>query len=200
MMSETTNCLESRQDEMGLAVPDVRQPLELKVGEHYVYRKHGVVVVTGMQDVTLGEITVRCVVASLVRSKLTITMPDSSVNLLSLRPLSTEDEMEKALRIISSGGTKLKGMWNRRAKEYEDKIHSGDVRLTAEVVRDLVKNIDDVERSYSERMICEAAIERLADEMAIIYGISMNEAKQRVTELAKQKVRFVEIKKASSDA
>ena len=57
-------------------------------------------------------------------------------------------------------------MWSRRAQEYEQKINSGDLIAIAEVVRDLHRNDDQREQSYSERQLYEAALERLTREVA----------------------------------
>jgi CarD family transcriptional regulator len=57
-------------------------------------------------------------------------------------------------------------MWSRRAQEYEAKINSGDPIAIAEVVRDLHRNADQPEQSYSERQMYQAALERLAREYA----------------------------------
>ncbi len=59
-------------------------------------------------------------------------------------------------------------MWSRRAQEYEAKINSGDPVAIAEVVRDLHRNADQPDQSYSERQIYEAALERLAREVAAV--------------------------------
>ena len=62
-------------------------------------------------------------------------------------------------------------MWSRRAQEYEQKINSGDLISIAEVVRDLHRNDDQREQSYSERQLYEAALERLTREVAAVNGI-----------------------------
>ena len=59
-------------------------------------------------------------------------------------------------------------MWSRRAQEYEQKINSGDLIAIAEVVRDLHRNDDQREQSYSERQLYEAALERLTREVAAV--------------------------------
>jgi len=61
-------------------------------------------------------------------------------------------------------------MWSRRAQEYEQKINSGDLIAIAEVVRDLHRNDDQREQSYSERQLYEAALERLTREIAAVAG------------------------------
>ena len=71
-----------------------------------------------------------------------------------------------------------RGMWSRRAKEYESKINSGNIILVAEVVRDLHKNVDDPDRSYSERVIYESALNRLSSEYAAIQNVDQNKASE----------------------
>jgi hypothetical protein len=89
---------------------------------------------------------------------------------------------------LRSGVKKLKGMWSRRAQEYETKINSGDIMLLAEVLRDLTRDIEDGDRSYSERIIYETAVHRLAAEYAVIYGIEFEEAKDKIISTAKDKL------------
>ena len=67
-------------------------------------------------------------------------------------------------------------MWSRRAQEYENKINSGNPVAIAEVVRDLHRNENLAEQSYSERQIYEQALNRLASEYAVCNKVSSEEA------------------------
>ena len=71
-------------------------------------------------------------------------------------------------------------MWSRRAQEYEAKINSGDLLLIAEVVRDLHRAEGQPEQSYSERQIYEAALERMAREVAAVEELDSAAALERV--------------------
>jgi len=71
-------------------------------------------------------------------------------------------------------------MWNRRAQEYEAKINSGDPVSIAEVVRDLHRNAGQPDQSYSERQIYEAALDRLARELAAVERIDKDSATQKL--------------------
>ena len=64
----------------------------------------------------------------------------------------------------------------RRAQEYEAKINSGDLIAIAEVVRDLFRNENQPEQSYSERQLYEAALERMAREVATVNKTTDDEA------------------------
>ncbi|PID35290.1 MAG: CarD family transcriptional regulator, partial [Rhodobacterales bacterium] len=70
-----------------------------------------------------------------------------------------------------------------RAQEYEQKINSGDLIAIAEVVRDLHRNDDQREQSYSERQLYEAALERLTREVAAVGGGDELAAQKKVDEV-----------------
>jgi CarD family transcriptional regulator len=74
--------------------------------------------------------------------------------------------IEMALKTLKGRVRIKRTMWSRRAQEYEAKINSGDPIAIAEVVRDLHRNADQPEQSYSERQMYQAALERLAREYA----------------------------------
>ncbi len=67
-------------------------------------------------------------------------------------------------------------MWSRRAQEYEAKINSGDLVAIAEVVRDLYRSEAQPEQSYSERQLYEAALDRIAREIAVVQKLTETEA------------------------
>ena len=71
-------------------------------------------------------------------------------------------------------------MWSRRAQEYEAKINSGDPVSIAEVVRDLHRNADQPDQSYSERQIYQAAFDRLVRELAAVENIDEDAATQQL--------------------
>ena len=76
-------------------------------------------------------------------------------------------------------------MWSRRAQEYEAKINSGDPVSIAEVVRDLHRNADQPDQSYSERQIYQAALDRLVRELAAIEGMDEQAATERLHQVMK---------------
>ena len=74
-------------------------------------------------------------------------------------------------------------MWSRRAQEYEAKINSGDPVAIAEVVRDLHRNADQPDQSYSERQMYQAALDRLARELAAVDQVEHEAAVEKLETL-----------------
>jgi CarD family transcriptional regulator len=67
------------------------------------------------------------------------------------------------------------------AQEWQAKIDSGDPRVVAEVVRDLGRNAASDEGSFSERRLYEAALDRLAGEVAAVQGMGKDAAVATIT-------------------
>jgi CarD family transcriptional regulator len=93
--------------------------------------------------------------------------------------------MDIALTTLKGRSRTSRAMWSRRAQEYEAKINSGDPVSIAEVLRDLHRNAGQPDQSYSERQIYEAALDRLARELAAVEKIDRDAATQRLEDMLK---------------
>ncbi len=171
----------------------MKKNVEFKVGEYCVYKTHGVAQIKDIQTIELKDFKSRCLVLYFEKEKLTITVPESQIENMEIRKISSKAEMDEVFAILANGIKKIKGMWSRRAKEYEEKINSGDIHLIAEVIRDLTRDVEEADRSFSERMIYETAVYRLASEYAILMNISLEEATKKIIEVSKQRVKFTDI-------
>lgn len=165
-----------------------RSKVTFKVGDYAVYPSHGIGKIVGIEKASILGQDFSCYLMYFEKEKLTIKIPMNSAEKIGLRHLISKSQMDEVFIILRSGVKKLKGMWSRRAQEYETKINSGDIILLAEVLRDLTRDIEDGERSYSERIIYETAIYRLANEYSVIYGVEFEEAKEKVILTAKDKL------------
>ncbi|MDR1425852.1 MAG: CarD family transcriptional regulator [Rickettsiales bacterium] len=167
--------------------------LSFRVSDYCVYKTHGVAKITDIRDLKIAGVDTKCLILFFEKEKLTLSVPVRFKENGDIRKLATLEEMERVFDVLKSGTKKSKGMWSRRAKEYRDKINSGDVFQTAEVLRDLVRDVEEADRSYSERSIYDTAIYRLASEYAIIKKISYEEAEKNILEITKEKIKFSDI-------
>ncbi|MBS0236440.1 MAG: CarD family transcriptional regulator [Proteobacteria bacterium] len=154
---------------------------EFSVGDAVVYPAHGVGKITGEETQVIGGITMQLYVITFSEDRMILRVPKTKVEKSGLRHLSSTDELSQVLKILQ-GQAKIprRVMWSKRAQEYEAKINSGNPASIAEVVRDLHVNVDDPERSYSERVIYEMALERLIAEYAVAAAISKDDAKKTI--------------------
>lgn len=159
-----------------------------KVGCHVVYPTHGVGKIMAEETQMIGDVELRMLVISFERDKMTLRVPVHRASAAGLRPISNNDQMKKVFETLKSKARVSRGMWSRRAQEYESKINSGSVISVAEVVRDLHQNVDLSERSYSERMIYESALARLVGELAAAEGTDHKTATDKLMKLLRAKV------------
>ena len=147
-----------------------KQPTEKKIyniKDYVVYPKHGVGKITSIEKAKIGEIEINFYKVHIEKEKLTLSIPLNQQS--HLRPVSSINQVNKAITILKSKPKIKRTMWSRRAQEYDQKINSGKLYELAEVVRDLNKKTDTIaEQSYSERQLFEKAYERLKSEFEIV--------------------------------
>ncbi len=144
------------------------EKLEFKSGDYVVYPAHGVGRITGIESHTIAGMSVTLYAINFEKDRMVLKVPVSKVKNSGLRKLSSRDRIKAALETLAGKSRVRRVMWSRRAQEYEAKINSGDPVAIAEVVRDLHRTSDQPEQSYSERQIYQAALERLARELAAV--------------------------------
>lgn len=159
-----------------------------KVGNFVVYPTHGVGKIMAEETQMIGDIELRLLVINFEKDKMTLRVPMHRASAAGLRPISNADKMKEVYASLKSKAKTSRGMWSRRAQEYESKINSGNILLICEVVRDLHQNVDQSERSYSERMIYENALGRLMGEIAAAEGTDTKTAYDKLMKLLRAKV------------
>jgi CarD family transcriptional regulator len=147
-----------------------------KTGEFIVYPAHGVGQIVAVEEQEVAGFRLELFVITFVKDKMTLRVPTGKVVGVGMRKLAEPEVVMKALDILLGRARIKRTMWSRRAQEYETKINSGDLTAIAEVVRDLYRSEAQPEQSYSERQLYEAALDRLAREVAVVQKLSESEA------------------------
>ena len=141
---------------------------DFRPNEFVVYPAHGVGQIVSVEEQEIAGITLELFVVSFEKDKMTLRVPTHKATEIGMRALSSPDVVGRAMTTLKGKAKVKRAMWSRRAQEYEQKINSGDLIAIAEVVRDLHRNDDQREQSYSERQLYEAALERLTREVAAV--------------------------------
>jgi CarD family transcriptional regulator len=141
------------------------------VDDYIVYPKHGVGRIIELETQDIAGISLELYVISFEKERMTLRVPTNKAESSGMRRLSSAATLKEAFTTLKGKARIKRTMWSRRAQEYEAKINSGDLVSIAEVVRDLHRSSDQPEQSYSERQIYEAALGRLARELAAVEEI-----------------------------
>lgn len=156
-----------------------------KIKDYVVYPKHGVGQILSVSSKIIGGIEVQCYEIKFEKDKAVGLLPINKQS--HLRPLSSINQINKAISILKGKPKIKRTMWSRRAQEYEQKIVSGKIYDLAEVVRDLNKGNDVfADQSYSERQLLEKANDRILNEFQIVLGISHEQTQKKLDKALKR--------------
>ena len=139
--------------------------------EFVVYPTHGVGRIVGIEEQEIAGYRLELFIINFEKDKMTLRVPTSKCESAGMRKLSDGAIVVKALDTLRGRARVKRTMWSRRAQEYETKINSGSLISIAEVVRDLYRSDSQPEQSYSERQLYEAALDRMAREIAAVQDV-----------------------------
>jgi CarD family transcriptional regulator len=153
---------------------------DFRTNEFVVYPAHGVGKIERIEEREVAGAKLELFVVSFEKDKMTLRVPIGKAKAVGLRRLSSPEVVKDALKTLRGRARIKRTMWSRRAQEYEAKINSGDLVSIAEVIRDLHRATGQPEQSYSERQLYEAALDRLAREVAAVEKIDEQSALKQV--------------------
>jgi CarD family transcriptional regulator len=165
-----------------------RMPAKAEIfveGDHVVYPTHGVGKVERIATEEIAGHRLELIHITFEENRMTLRVPVAKARSAGLRKLATRKMFDDALAVLKGRARIKRTMWSRRAQEYEAKINSGDPLAIAEVVRDLHRNAGQPDQSFSERQIYEAAMDRLAAELAALDKTDKPTAVTKLTEFLK---------------
>ncbi len=151
-----------------------------KVGDKAVYPGHGVTEVIAIEEMEISGQQLSVYVLELLdgsqRERTKMYIPTSNVQSVGMREIISEDEAEQVFKILRKKEKVVESTtWNRRYREYVEKIKTGSVFEVAKVMRDLYLLKADKDLSFGERKMLDAARSLLIKELAIAKNMTEDE-------------------------
>lgn len=144
--------------------------LAFQVGDLAVYPAHGVGKIEAVESRVVNGEKHDFYILRVIESSMVIMIPTSNVDSVGLRNIIGEKEISKVYAVMqdqeNSGGGESQ-TWNRRYREYMDKIKTGSLYDVAEVFRDLSLLKMSKDLSFGERKLYDTAHLLLIKELAI---------------------------------
>lgn len=155
-------------------------------GEHVVYPAHGVGRIERIGEEEIAGHVLELIQITFEENRMRLRIPAAKARAAGLRKVASRETFDEVLAILRGRPRASRAMWAKRAQEYQAKINSGDPKRVAEVLRDLRRNAEGVEQSFSERQIFESALERLATEFAVLENVDKVTAQSRLSDVLKR--------------
>lgn len=170
----------------GILKIERKEKLPFKVGDMAVYPAHGVGEVKSIESREILGSKQTFYVLQILDSGMKIMVPTGNVNAVGLREIISEGEVDDVYTILRERGIKIDTQtWNRRYREYMDKIKTGSVYEIAEVVRDLSILRFDKELSFGERKMLDTAKSLLMKELSICTDKDEDDIEDEINEIFK---------------
>jgi CarD family transcriptional regulator len=151
------------------------------VGDKAYYPVHGVAEVVALDTRDIGGQKTSVYVLKIMESGLKIIVPKTNADAVGLRNLIDNDEVEEVFAILKSKEVARDSQtWNRRHREYMEKIKTGSAFEIAEVLRDLCLLRSSKDLSFGEKRMLETARGLLVKEIALSQDSSEQEVNREI--------------------
>jgi CarD family transcriptional regulator len=143
-----------------------------QIGDKAVYPGHGVGVIEAIETKQISGKEMSFFILRIVDNGMTIMIPQDNVNAVNLRTVIRKIDVTKVIHILKNRDVTVDTQtWNRRYREYMEKINTGSIYEIAEVLRDLHLLKAEKELSFGERKIMDTAKNLLVKELAIARDV-----------------------------
>lgn len=157
--------------------------MQFKVGDKAVYPAHGVGVIKRIESRIIGGTNQDFYVLQILSSGATLMVPTSGCARAGMRGLISDGEIENVYAILRSPGKVSHTTWNRRFRDFNDKLRTGSVSDIAEVLRDLCSLKGDKDLSYGEKKMLDKALAMLVAEISAAAGRDTSEVEIELSQL-----------------
>jgi CarD family transcriptional regulator len=145
---------------------------QFSVGDKAVYPVHGVAEVLALENRDIGGSSTPVYILRVIDTGMKIMVPTINAGSVGLRDLITSKQVKEVISILKSRDIPRDTQtWNRRYREYMEKIKTGSVFEIAEVMRDLAVLRTTKELSFGERKMLDTARGLLTKELALAKGV-----------------------------
>lgn len=143
-------------------------------GDLVVYPAHGVGRIEAIESKSIGKTNEDFYIMKIIETHMVIMIPVKNLKAVGIRDVIAKKEVPKIYKIIQhkkdAASPPDNQTWNRRYKEYMDKIRTGSLYEIAEVFRDLFLLKMTKDLSFGERKLLDTAQGLLVTELSIAKG------------------------------
>jgi CarD family transcriptional regulator len=155
-----------------------------QVGQLAVYPAHGVGRIESVQEREVSGTPSEFYVMRLIDTDMIIMIPTNNARNIGLRDVIDNQAVSQVYDILRSRPGRLNNQtWNRRYRDYMDKIKTGSPFRVAEVLRDLTLLKSEKDLSFGERKMLDTAKNLLIKELSLVNEKEETEIEAHLQEL-----------------
>lgn len=158
-----------------------------KVGDLAVYPAQGVGIIESIETREISGSCQSFYIMKILGNGVIIMIPTENEEAVGLREVIDTKEVPKVYEILKERKVEIYNnqTWNRRYREYMDKIRTGSVFEVAAVLRDLYTLKLDKELCFGERKILDTARGLLVKELSIAKNMAEEQIQKDIEGILK---------------
>jgi len=156
------------------------------VDELVVYPAQGVGKVESVENQEIGGVKADFYIVRILSNNVILMVPVKNAVNVGLRPVCSHGKGESIFDFLGdrSDFTGYSGQnWNRRYREYSEKLKSGDLTDVAYVLKELLLIGKDKELSFGERRLLEQAMGLITMELSYALDTDQKKIRDKVEEM-----------------
>ncbi len=149
-----------------------------------VYPAQGVGKIEALEEQEIGGLAAEFYIIRIFDSNITVMVPVKNAKNVGLRELSTPKQAEEIFTFLEdrSDFTGYTGQnWNRRHREYTEKLNSAALTDVAQVLKELTLISGEKELSFGEKRLLEQAVSLITTELAFVLKEEPEAIKEKIT-------------------
>lgn len=147
------------------------------IGEKVIYPMQGIGIIERIEDKIFSGKSKEYIIVKILSNNLEIMIPTDKISNSNLRKISDNSTLENVLFNLTNDNDKLKDISTKeRYKINMDKVKSGSLKDSAEVVYDLILMNKEKTLNTSEKQLYNTAHKFLVEEVSQIKNITQIEA------------------------
>lgn len=152
-----------------------------KIGDKAVYPSQGVGIIQSIESREISGSNQIFYIFKTLTNDITIMIPTSNADSVGLRRIIGRETVPKIYEILREKEIITDGQtWNRRYKEYTEKIKSGSIYEVAEVLRNLFILKESKDLSFGEKKLMDTAFNLIVKEIAVAINQPESEVSQSI--------------------
>lgn len=161
------------------------------LGEKVVYAGHGVAQINRIIEKKVAGSTTSFFELKFLNKDMTILVPMQNVSAVGVRPLSSHENIIDIFKLLAqvSEAASYDGAtsnWNKRNKEYQCKLRTGNLSEICKIYRDLRQLAAYKELSFGEKNLLQQTEALLVEEIALVENMGEEKAMERLRSQACQ--------------
>lgn len=151
-----------------------------------VYPAHGVGIIERIDQKDIGGMSGEFYTVRIRSNNITLIVPVENAAAVGLRGLVSRNQADEIMERLHGDLTQsvfIGQNWNRRFREYSERMKSTDLYVVADVLRELLLIGRAKELSFGERRLLEQAMNLVSGELAEVLSVPADKMREELLTL-----------------